>query len=252
MEVCTRAISHAACLGYTNYDVHYYLEVGLLREKEYLACVRSVFLTSIMPHQIGEVFINGDGGILATELPKKDMPHISVEEQPPQNVSFNIAERPREKTSDIKTNGQLPEAPPISNGNIHSDIRNHIQIGTADVPKDAVHHDGTNGLEINKPLSNGHITINGTSAAQKVNAYTVVEQAIKEPRRMRVVAVGAGIAGLALLYKFRNIDTVDVQVYEKNGDVGGVWLENRYPGCSCDIPAHIYCYSFEGNPNWSR
>lgn len=82
--------------------------------------------------------------------------------------------------------------------------------------------------------------------------YSIPEQPIKEPRKLRVVAIGAGIAGLALLYKTRDLGDIEIQVFEKNNEVGGVWLENRYPGCSCDIPAHIYCYSFEGNPNWTR
>lgn len=84
------------------------------------------------------------------------------------------------------------------------------------------------------------------------SSYTVVEQFIKQPRHMRVVIVGAGIAGLAMLYKTKNVPDIEVEAFEQCHDVGGVWLQNRYPGCSCDIPAHIYCYSFEGNPNWSQ
>ena len=83
-------------------------------------------------------------------------------------------------------------------------------------------------------------------------AYKIVEEPIRNPRRLKIVAVGAGIAGLALLYKTKQIEEIELEVYEKSHDVGGVWLQNRYPGCSCDIPAHIYCYSFEGNPNWSQ
>jgi cation diffusion facilitator CzcD-associated flavoprotein CzcO len=44
---------------------------------------------------------------------------------------------------------------------------------------------------------------------------------------------------------------MDLTIYEKNADVGGTWLENRYPGVACDIPAHIYTFPFEQNPSWS-
>jgi hypothetical protein len=92
----------------------------------------------------------------------------------------------------------------------------------------------------------------GKNPISESDPYTIIEQPIKAARPMRVVAIGAGIAGLALLYKFRDAEAIDLVAYERNVDVGGVWLDNRYPGCSCDIPAHIYCFSFEGNPNWTR
>lgn len=41
-------------------------------------------------------------------------------------------------------------------------------------------------------------------------------------------------------------------MYEKNTDIGGTWLENRYPGCACDIPSHAYTYNFALNPDWPR
>ena len=92
----------------------------------------------------------------------------------------------------------------------------------------------------------------GTTERLESAPYEIVERPIKQPRPLRIVTVGAGIAGLALLYKTLNLPDIEVEVYEQFQDVGGVWLQNRYPGCSCDIPAHIYCYSFEGNPNWTR
>ncbi|KAJ4229257.1 hypothetical protein NW757_014067 [Fusarium falciforme] len=44
---------------------------------------------------------------------------------------------------------------------------------------------------------------------------------------------------------------IDLAIYEKNPDVGGTWLENRYPGVACDVPAHIYTFPFEPNPDWT-
>ncbi|KAI5850754.1 hypothetical protein BZA05DRAFT_430466 [Tricharina praecox] len=47
-------------------------------------------------------------------------------------------------------------------------------------------------------------------------------------------------------------DFVEHRIYEKNDKVAGTWLENTYPGVACDVPAHIYCFLFEPNPNWSK
>ncbi|KAK0757040.1 hypothetical protein N5P37_010566 [Trichoderma harzianum] len=85
--------------------------------------------------------------------------------------------------------------------------------------------------------------------------YTVSDQWIGEPRPVRVVVVGAGIGGIAAVKLFRETfqdRPTTLVIYEKNHDVGGTWLENRYPGCSVDNPGHTYTYSWEGNPSWSR
>jgi len=44
----------------------------------------------------------------------------------------------------------------------------------------------------------------------------------------------------------------DFVLLEKAHDVGGVWRDNAYPGAACDVPSHLYSFSFEPNPNWSR
>ena len=44
----------------------------------------------------------------------------------------------------------------------------------------------------------------------------------------------------------------DVTVFERAEGVGGVWQHNTYPGAACDIPSHLYEFSFEPNPRWSR
>ena len=38
---------------------------------------------------------------------------------------------------------------------------------------------------------------------------------------------------------------------ERAGEVGGTWRDNTYPGCRCDVPSHLYSFSFAPNPNWS-
>lgn len=74
---------------------------------------------------------------------------------------------------------------------------------------------------------------------QDFGDYSVSEQPAFSKRPIRMVCVGAGATGLQLAYKTeRLLEKVTLQIYEKNDDIGGTWLENRYPGCTCDIPSH--------------
>jgi cation diffusion facilitator CzcD-associated flavoprotein CzcO len=69
---------------------------------------------------------------------------------------------------------------------------------------------------------------------------------------MRFAVLGAGMAGILTAIKLREAGFDDFTVYEKADRVGGTWRENRYPGIACDVPSHLYSYSFEPNPDWSR
>ena len=71
-------------------------------------------------------------------------------------------------------------------------------------------------------------------------------------RSPRIVIVGAGFGGIAVAALLRRAGFADVTVLEKADRVGGVWRDNTYPGCACDIPAPLYSYSFAPNPDWSR
>ncbi|CEN60361.1 hypothetical protein ASPCAL02802 [Aspergillus calidoustus] len=75
---------------------------------------------------------------------------------------------------------------------------------------------------------------------------------VNQPKPIRVIVLGAGIAGIAFAYKAREIENVFFQIYEKNSDVGGTLFESRYPGVSCDVPAHSYTFTWEGNPDWTK
>ncbi|MFL6629651.1 MAG: flavin-containing monooxygenase [Vitreoscilla sp.] len=66
------------------------------------------------------------------------------------------------------------------------------------------------------------------------------------------VIIGAGFGGLAMAIALRRAGEHDVLLLEKGRDVGGVWRENTYPGAACDIPSHLYSFSFEPNPGWTR
>ena len=73
-----------------------------------------------------------------------------------------------------------------------------------------------------------------------------------DPRDLRFVVIGAGMAGVLTGIRLREAGHEDWVIYEKGDRVGGTWRENTYPGLTCDVPSHIYCYSFEPNPGWSR
>jgi cation diffusion facilitator CzcD-associated flavoprotein CzcO len=67
-----------------------------------------------------------------------------------------------------------------------------------------------------------------------------------------VAIVGAGFGGLGMAAKLRAAGIDDFVVLERDGDVGGTWWANTYPGCQCDIPSHLYSFSFAPNPDWTR
>lgn len=68
----------------------------------------------------------------------------------------------------------------------------------------------------------------------------------------RVVIVGAGFAGVGLGVRLRALGIEDFVIVERNDSVGGTWFEHTYPGCGCDVPTHLYSYSFARNPDWTR
>ena len=68
----------------------------------------------------------------------------------------------------------------------------------------------------------------------------------------RVAIIGAGFGGIAVAHLLRQAGFQDVTIFEKADEVGGVWRDNTYPGCACDIPAPLYSYSFALNPDWSQ
>jgi cation diffusion facilitator CzcD-associated flavoprotein CzcO len=70
-------------------------------------------------------------------------------------------------------------------------------------------------------------------------------------RDLRCAVIGAGMAGILAAIKLGEAGLGDFTVFEKADRVGGTWRENRYPGLSCDVPSHLYSYSFAPNPDWS-
>src|SRR3954467_8469339 len=75
--------------------------------------------------------------------------------------------------------------------------------------------------------------------------------AVAPGRDFLVAIVGAGMSGIAAAHRLAQAG-VDVVILEKNADVGGTWLENRYPGCRVDVPNHFYSYSFFQRRDWPQ
>jgi cation diffusion facilitator CzcD-associated flavoprotein CzcO len=69
---------------------------------------------------------------------------------------------------------------------------------------------------------------------------------------VNVIVIGTGFSGLAMGVKLREAGEENFVMLERAGDVGGTWRDNTYPGCACDVPSHLYSFSFEANPDWSR
>src|ERR1700742_4856004 len=69
---------------------------------------------------------------------------------------------------------------------------------------------------------------------------------------VEVLVAGAGFAGLGAAIKLTRAGKRDFVVIERGSEVGGTWRDNTYPGAACDVPSHLYSYSFELNPNLSR
>lgn len=67
-----------------------------------------------------------------------------------------------------------------------------------------------------------------------------------------VAILGAGAAGVCMAIRLRQAGIHSFTVYEKSQRVAGTWRDNTYPGAACDVPSHLYCFSFEPNPGWSR
>lgn len=67
-----------------------------------------------------------------------------------------------------------------------------------------------------------------------------------------VVVIGAGFSGICAGVKLRENGITDFVILEKDDGIGGTWGKNRYPGSQCDVPSHLYCFSFAMNPDWSR
>jgi len=67
-----------------------------------------------------------------------------------------------------------------------------------------------------------------------------------------VLIIGSGFAGLGMAIRLKQAGIHDFAVLEQADDVGGTWRDNHYPGAACDVQSHLYSFSFEPWPEWTR
>ena len=67
-----------------------------------------------------------------------------------------------------------------------------------------------------------------------------------------IAIIGSGFSGLGMAIRLKDEGIEDFVVLERGGDVGGTWQFNTYPGCACDVPSHLYSFSFAPKPDWSE
>ena len=66
-----------------------------------------------------------------------------------------------------------------------------------------------------------------------------------------IIIIGSGFSGLGTAIRLKEAGFDDFVVLERGDDVGGTWHFNTYPGCACDVPSHLYSFSFAPNPRWT-
>jgi cation diffusion facilitator CzcD-associated flavoprotein CzcO len=74
---------------------------------------------------------------------------------------------------------------------------------------------------------------------------------VELPAHADVAIIGSGFSGLAMAVELKQAGREDFVILERGHDVGGTWRDNAYPGCACDVPSHVYSFSFAPNPEWS-
>ena len=67
-----------------------------------------------------------------------------------------------------------------------------------------------------------------------------------------IAIIGSGFSGLGMAIRLKQAGMNDFVVLERAGEVGGTWQANTYPGCACDVPSHLYSFSFAPNPDWTQ
>ncbi|HVY62254.1 MAG TPA: NAD(P)/FAD-dependent oxidoreductase, partial [Planctomycetota bacterium] len=64
--------------------------------------------------------------------------------------------------------------------------------------------------------------------------------------------VGSGFSGVAAAIELKKEGIDDIAILERADALGGTWRDNRYPGCACDVPSHLYSFSFAPKPDWTH
>jgi cation diffusion facilitator CzcD-associated flavoprotein CzcO len=67
-----------------------------------------------------------------------------------------------------------------------------------------------------------------------------------------IAIIGAGFAGIGAAVRLKQAGIDTFAIFERAGEIGGTWRDNTYPGAACDVPSHVYSFSFEPHPGWTR
>jgi cation diffusion facilitator CzcD-associated flavoprotein CzcO len=89
-------------------------------------------------------------------------------------------------------------------------------------------------------------------AATKPDAVRRRAAKVAPVQALEVAILGAGVAGLCMAIQLRKAGYTRFTVFEKADGVGGTWRDNSYPGSGCDVPSHLYSFSFEPKSDWTR
>ena len=82
-------------------------------------------------------------------------------------------------------------------------------------------------------------------------AESTTQPEAQAPVHTRAVIIGTGFAGLGMAIALQR-QGVEFVILEKADEIGGTWRDNSYPGCACDVPSHLYSFSFEPKATWSK
>jgi cation diffusion facilitator CzcD-associated flavoprotein CzcO len=85
-----------------------------------------------------------------------------------------------------------------------------------------------------------------------MSAATAVRPQRSSRRSSEVIVVGAGFGGIAAAIELRRHGISSIRILERAPDLGGTWYYNGYPGAACDVPSHLYSFSFAQRRDWSR
>ncbi|HWG25143.1 DUF4873 domain-containing protein [Actinospica sp.] len=125
------------------------------------------------------------------------------------------------------------------------------QRGTLTTPQ------GSAPADVGDPDPWGRYRVEGISTPPFESWFTTSQPPASEgggdlPEHVRVAVIGAGFGGLGAGIKLLEAGIRDFVILERGASVGGTWRDNTYPGCACDVPSHLYSFSFAPNPRWSR
>jgi len=116
---------------------------------------------------------------------------------------------------------------------------------------------GSAPADVGDPDPWGRYRIEGISTPPFESWFSASQPPASDPERelpehVRMAVIGSGFGGLGAGIKLLEAGIRDFVILERAESVGGTWRDNTYPGCACDVPSHLYSFSFAPNPRWSR